>query len=52
MLSLSSGDAKRRLIAFTALIAFALVAVAFSLRGSARDFEECVEALGRQLPQL
>jgi hypothetical protein len=46
MASLSSGDAKRRLIAFTALIAFALVAVAFSLRGSARDFEECVEALG------
>jgi hypothetical protein len=50
MASLSSGDAKRRLIAFTALIAFALVAVTFSLRGSAmesaRDFEECVEALG------
>jgi hypothetical protein len=49
MVILSSGDAKRRLGAFTALIVFALVAVAFSLRGSAlesaRDFEECVEAL-------
>jgi hypothetical protein len=50
MVGLSSGDAKRRLVAFIALIVFALVAVTFSLRGyaleSARDFEECVEALG------
>jgi hypothetical protein len=50
MVSLSSGDSKRRLVALTALIVFALVAVAFSLRGSAlesaRDFEECVGALG------
>jgi hypothetical protein len=50
MVGLSSDDAKRRLVAFTALIVFALVVVAFSLRGSAlesaRDFEECVEALG------
>jgi hypothetical protein len=50
MLGLTSGNAKRRLVAFTALIVFALVAVAFSLRGStvesARDFEECNEALG------
>jgi hypothetical protein len=49
MVGLSSGDAKGRLVAFIALIVFALVAVAFSLRGSAlesaRDFEECVEAL-------
>ena len=49
MVGLSSGDAKTRMIAFTALIAFALVAVAFSFRGSAlesaRDFEECAEAL-------
>jgi hypothetical protein len=39
-----------RLVAFAAVIVFALVAVVFSLRGSApesaRDFEECVEALG------
>jgi hypothetical protein len=50
MIGLSSGDAKTRIVAFTALIAFALVAVAFSFRGSAlesaRDFEECTEALG------
>jgi hypothetical protein len=50
MVGLSSGDVKRRLVAFTALIVFALVVVAFSFRGSAlesaRDFEECVEALG------
>jgi hypothetical protein len=50
MVGLSSDDAKRRLVAFTALIVFALVVVAFSLRGSAlesaRAFEECVEALG------
>jgi hypothetical protein len=50
MIGLSSGDAKTRIVAFTALIAFALVAVAFSFRGSslesARDFEECAEALG------
>jgi hypothetical protein len=49
MVGLSSGDTKIRMIAFTALIAFALVAVAFSFRGSAldsaRDFEECAEAL-------
>ena len=50
MVGLTSGDARRYLAAFIALIAFALIAVAFSLRGSAlesaRDFEECVEALG------
>jgi hypothetical protein len=47
---LSVGGVKRYLIAFAALIAVTLVAVAFSLRGSslesARDFEECVEAIG------
>jgi hypothetical protein len=41
---------KGGLIAFVALTVHALVAAAFSLRGysqkSARDFEECVEALG------
>jgi hypothetical protein len=50
MVGLSSGDDKGRRVAFIALIACALVAVTFSLRGSAlgsaRDFEECVEALG------
>ena len=49
MVGLTSGDARRYLAAFIALIAFALIAVAFSFRGSAlesaRDFEECVEAL-------
>jgi hypothetical protein len=49
MVGLSSRDTKRYLAAFIALIVFALIAVAFSLRGSAlesaRDFEECVEAL-------
>ena len=42
MIGLSRGDAKRYMVAFIVLIAFALVAVAFSLRGSAlestRDF--------------
>jgi len=50
MVGLSVGDVKRPLIALGALIVVALVTVAFSLRGSAlesaRDFEECVEALG------
>jgi hypothetical protein len=50
MVGLSSGDDKGRRVAFIALIVCALVAVTFSLRGSAqesaRDFEECVEALG------
>jgi hypothetical protein len=50
MAGLSSGNDKGRRVAFLALIVFALVAVTFSLRGpaleSARDFEECVEALG------
>jgi hypothetical protein len=49
MVGLSSGDDKGRRVAFIALIVCALVAVTFSLRGSApesaRDFEECVEAL-------
>ena len=44
------GDAKRYLIAVAALIAVILAAVAYTFRGSAmesaRDFEECVEALG------
>jgi hypothetical protein len=39
-----------RLLAFITVIVFALVVVVFTLRGSgpesARDFEECVEALG------
>jgi hypothetical protein len=50
MVGLSGGDDKGRRVAFIALITCALVAVTFSLRGSAlesaRDFEECVEALG------
>jgi hypothetical protein len=50
MIGLSSGVAKRYQLGFMALIVFALVVVAFSLRGSvlesARDFEECVEAVG------
>jgi hypothetical protein len=54
MVSLSSGDAKRRMVAFIALIVFALIALAFSLRGSAvesaRDFEECVGALAASPP--
>jgi hypothetical protein len=53
---LSVGDAKRNLIAFVALIVAALVVAALSLRGSAlepaRDFEECVAALGAAEPQL
>jgi hypothetical protein len=44
------GDAKRYLIAIAALIAVSLAVVAYIFRGSAlesaRDFEECVEALG------
>jgi hypothetical protein len=44
------GDAKIYLIAFALLTAVTLAAVAFTFRGSAlelaRDFEECVEALG------
>jgi hypothetical protein len=44
------GDAKSYLIAFAVLTAVTLTAVAFAFRGSAlesaRDFEECVEALG------
>jgi hypothetical protein len=47
---LSVGDAKRYLIAVAALIAVILAAVAYTFRGSAiesaRDYEECVEALG------
>jgi hypothetical protein len=50
MVGLSVGDAKRYPIAFAALIAITLAAFAFSPRGSAleaaRDYEECVEALG------
>jgi hypothetical protein len=46
----SIGGGKRHLIVFVALTAVALVGVALSLGGSglesARDFEECVEALG------
>jgi hypothetical protein len=49
MVGLSVGDAKRSLIGLAALIAVTLVGAAFSLRGSAlesaRDFEECVEAI-------
>jgi hypothetical protein len=54
MVDLSDGDTKRHLGAIIALIVFALIAVVFSLRGSAlesaRDFEECVEALGLSAP--
>jgi hypothetical protein len=54
MIGLSSGVAKRYQLGFMALIVFALVVVAFSLRGSvlesARDFEECVGALGASPP--
>jgi hypothetical protein len=50
MVGLSAGDAKTRLVTSVALVLLALVAVWLSLRGStlesARDFEECVEALG------
>jgi hypothetical protein len=50
MVGLSSGDAKTRLVVSVALAFLALVAIWLSLRGSAleqaRDFEECVEALG------
>jgi hypothetical protein len=50
MVGLSVGGGKRYLIAFAALIAITLAALAFSPRGSAleaaRDYEECVEALG------
>jgi hypothetical protein len=48
MVGFSIGVAKRYLIAFAALIAVTLAAMAFSLRGTsleaARDYEECVEA--------
>jgi hypothetical protein len=37
MVGLSSGDNKGRRVAFIALIVFALVAVTFSLRGSALE---------------
>jgi hypothetical protein len=50
MVGFSSGGAKTRLVASVALALLALVAVWLSVRGSAlesaRDFEECVEALG------
>jgi hypothetical protein len=50
MLGLSVDNSKSYMIAFAALIAVALAVLAFSLRGSAlesaRDFEECVEAIG------
>ena len=43
------GNTKKLLIAFVALTVLALITAAFSLRGSslesARDFEECVEAI-------
>ena len=49
MVGLSVGGAKRYLIALAALIAITLAAVAFFPRGSslesARDYEECVEAI-------
>jgi hypothetical protein len=49
MVGLSIDVAKKYLIAFAAVIAVTLAAAAFSLRGSslesARDFEECVEAI-------
>jgi hypothetical protein len=55
MLDLASKVTKTRLFAFIALVSLALVfAVWLSLRGSAlesaRDFEECVEALQASLP--
>jgi len=49
MTGLSGRDAKTRLVASVALVLLALVAIWLSLRGStlesARDYEECVEAL-------
>jgi hypothetical protein len=49
MVRFSVGNTKRLLIAFVALAVLALVTAAFSLHGysleSARDFEECVEAI-------
>jgi hypothetical protein len=49
MVGLSVGGAKRYLIAFAALVAITLAAVAFFARGSsletARDYEGCVEAI-------
>jgi hypothetical protein len=50
MVGSSIGDIRRHLIVFVALTVVVLVGVALSLGGSgpesARDFEECVEALG------
>jgi hypothetical protein len=50
MVDWSGGGTKRRLEVIIALIVLGLIAVAFSFRGSAlesaRDFEECVAALG------
>jgi hypothetical protein len=50
MVDLSVGNAKKHLGAIIALIVLGLFAVAFALRGSAlesaRDFEECIEAVG------
>jgi hypothetical protein len=50
MVGLSVGVAKRYLILFAGMIAVTFVAVAVSFRGSAlesaRDFEQCVEAIG------
>ena len=50
MVDFSIGNTKRRLIVFGALTAVALVTAAFSFRGSAlesaRDYEQCVEAIG------
>jgi hypothetical protein len=49
MVGFSIGVAKKYLIASAAVIAVTLAAAAFSLRGSslesARDFEECIEAI-------
>jgi hypothetical protein len=49
MVGFSIGVAKKYLIAFVAVIAVTLAAAVFSLRGSslesARDFEECIEAI-------
>ena len=49
MVGLSVGGAKRYLIAFAALVAITLAAVAFFARGpsleTARDYEGCVEAI-------
>jgi hypothetical protein len=50
MVGLSVGVAKRYLVSFAGVIAVTFVAVAVSFRGSAlesaRDFEQCVEAIG------